>query len=834
MRGMDVKKIILLFVTITSTIFMLWVTNPSFDVNINESIDLMRKVESYDEAIQLSYIYDVDFVSYSDYGFATYQSTANMTSYLLEEGFIIEGVSIQTSYEINAHMDDPYSNQQYAIDLMELESTWNYSTGSTSIVIAVIDSGIDTDHEEFGGKISPLSYNSRTKQVGLSYIEDDTGHGTMVAGIIGAKHNNFKGIKGVMAQTTLLIIKANNIDNPSTPDQDESTLYADSSIIEGIYYAVEHGAHVINLSLGGKSANPLTEEAVEYATSQGVIVVAASGNDGTNEKLYPASFDDVISVSSVGQTKLISSFSNFNHKVDISAPGEAIVTTYTDNDYVSASGTSFAAPQVSGIIGLLLAHKPNQTPAEIFHRITTTAMDQGVVGKDDYYGYGVINAYQAIKLDYFIVTFDTQGGTIIDSIMVQSNQTFSVTNPLKEGYTFEGWYLDQAYTQPFQMGVNYITADTTLYAKYLINHYTVTLIGFNGEISIQTLPYQSIFNDDPDQVIGYHFMGWYYQSSFDTPAVNHIVTSDITLYAKYEINIYTIFYFVDGNKVFEETINHGEIPHLYEPNPYQMTILGWYTDSLLLFPYTPEAITNHLVLYGKVDYTMLHVTYYDYDQTTVLLYEVVSFGESVLAPEAPIKPSSASLSFVFTGWSDESSIVTSNKQIYPIYELIYHPETIYLLPGIDTIYLGEDWIDSSISLNDSSLRLESTGEVDVFNPGRYLMIYRIYYGEIELDVFVRSIHVIQKEEIIDITIQPTITTLYQGDTYIEKGAISSVGEVVIIGEVDTQTPGIYQIIYQVMYREHIRQKSLYVYVLEREVIPIDTLYFSKENEVVIL
>jgi hypothetical protein len=264
-----------------------------------------------------------------------------------------------------------------------------------------------------------------------------------------------------------------------------------------------------------------------------------------------------------------------------------------------------------------------------------------------------------------------------------------------------------------------------------------------------------------------------------------------------------------------------------------MTILGWYTDSLLLFPYTPEAITNHLVLYGKVDYTMLHVTYYDYDRTTVLLYEVVSFGESVSAPEAPIKPSSASLSFVFTGWSDESSIVTSNKQIYPIYELIYHPDTIYLLPGIDTINLGDDWIDSSISLNDSALRLELTGEVDVLTIGRYLIIYRIYYGDIELDVFVRSIHVIQNEEIIDITIQPSITTLYQGETYIEKGAISSVGEVVIIGEVDTQTPGIYQIIYQVMYRNQIRQKSLYVYVIEREVIPIDTLYVSKENEVVI-
>lgn len=827
------KKVILSILTLMCITFMLWISNPFFDVKTHHTVDFMKKVESYEKAIELSQTYDIDFVAYSHYGFATYQTSSYQTSYLLEEGFIKEGLSKQTTHTISGRFDDPYSNQQYAIDMMELEKTWDYTMGSTAIKIAIIDSGIDTDHDEFGGKISPLSYNSRTKQVGLSYIEDDTGHGTMVAGIIGAKHDNLKGIKGVMSQVTLLIIKANNVDNPSTTDTDESTLYADSSIIEGIYYAVEQGADVINLSLGGKSLNPLTQEAVEYATSQGVILVAASGNDGTNDKIYPASFDDVISVSSVGQTKVISSFSNFNNKVDISAPGESIVTTFLENDYMLASGTSFAAPQVSGVIGLLLAHKPNQTPSEIIHRITTTSMDQGVLGKDDYYGYGIINAFQAITLDFFTVTFDTFGGEFIEPILVQSNQTFSVNNPLKDGYTFEGWYLDQAYTLPFLMGTHFVTADTTLYAKFQINQYTLTLVGFNGELTTQSLTYQTVFNDEPDQITGYQFIGWYYESTFESIAINHVMTSDITLYAKYEINVYTVFYFVDGIKVYEELINHGDIPQLYEPDPSQMTLLGWYIDTSLLIPYTPEPMTNHLVLYGKVDKTKLHVTYYDYDQTTILLYEIVSFGESVLAPDAPIKPSSDLITFVFTGWSDDSTLVTSNKQIYPTYDFIYHPETIHLLPGVDTIHVEDEWIDSSISFNDSILRLEVTGEVDITTPGRYLIIYRIYYEDIELDVFVRSVHVIEIVESIDITIRPNITTLYQGEIYIEQGAVSSVGEVVIIGQVDTEVPGIYQIIYQVTHGEQTRQKSLYVYVLEKEVIGIDPLYLSKENEVVI-
>ena len=131
-----------------------------------------------------------------------------------------------------------------------IDQAWTFTQGTTATIIAIIDSGIDTDHEEFTGRISPLAYNARTEQVGLAYVEDDTGHGTMVAGIIGAIKDNRKGIQGIMPNVTLLVIKANDLDNPNTTD-DEAEQFSDSSIIEAIYYAVENGADAINLSLSG-------------------------------------------------------------------------------------------------------------------------------------------------------------------------------------------------------------------------------------------------------------------------------------------------------------------------------------------------------------------------------------------------------------------------------------------------------------------------------------------------------------------------------------------------------------------------------------------------------
>jgi uncharacterized repeat protein (TIGR02543 family) len=796
--------------------------------------EMMRKVDSYDEAVAYEDMYDIDLLSYSLYGYATYQVTNEKQEELLSHEFVMSSYARQTAIDDTYVAIDPYANQQYAIDLMDVDQAWSITTGSTNVVIAIIDSGIDTDHEEFEGKISSLSYNSRTKQVGLAYIEDDTGHGTMVAGVIGAKHDNAKGIKGIMEFSTLLIIKANNQDNPNTPDEDESELYSDSNIIEAIYYAVDHGADVINLSLGGTYANPLTREAVEYAHEEGVIVVAASGNDGNDDLLYPASFSEVISVGSVGETRIVSDFSNYNSMVDISAPGEDIVTTYLNNEYRSASGTSFAAPQVSGVIGLLLAHNPNQTPLEIFERVTSTAIDRGTIGKDNYYGYGIINAYQSLLFSYYVVSFETFGGTLMDSIVVESNEAFQVANPEKIGHVFQGWYLDSEFTLVFNMGSQFVTADTILYAKFVPQVYTITLIGRLSDQDTVQKSYGSIMEDDIFSYEGYSFSGWFYDQAFTQPYGSDLITGETTLYGKFDVIKYTVFYSVESTIVYSEQFDYGTTPILYEPNPNQMTIEGWYKDQIFLSIYEPEPLYEDMILYGKVDYTELHVTYYDDDLETILLYEIVSYGESVTSPTPPIKENSPSLSFEFQGWSDSSSFVTKNLNIYPIYEVTYHNETVYLIPQVDTIYQGTDYIDQGIHLIDENLEYIVSGEVDASTQGKYAIIYQVFYGEEQLDLLVRVVHVIEQKTEVEITIHPTITTIYEGESYVEEGATSNVGDVLIIGEVNESIPGVYQITYQVTYDNTIIERILYVHVLAKTGITFDEAYLPKEEEVELL
>ena len=162
------------------------------------------------------------------------------------------------------------------------------------VLVAVIDTGIDYNHDEFNGNISPLSYNSFHEVVGLEAVMDDAGHGTAVAGVIAATQNNGIGISGIAPLAELLVIKA-NFDNEG--------YFSGAAIAEGVYYAVDNGAHVINMSLGGAYPDPVIEEACDFALSQGVIVVAAAGNNGLPVYNYPASFTSVISVGATTESK---------------------------------------------------------------------------------------------------------------------------------------------------------------------------------------------------------------------------------------------------------------------------------------------------------------------------------------------------------------------------------------------------------------------------------------------------------------------------------------------------------------------------------------------------
>ncbi len=780
---------------------------------------MLYEVQSVEHAQEISEFYDVHLFDYSDFGYAIYHATSSQVPTLLESGFTLNHQSTRLAPPWTQPLSDPYYNEQYAIGLLDLTNAWLLSEGSSSVMIAIIDSGIDTDHEEFVNRISPLSYNSRSKQVGLSYVEDDNGHGTAVAGVIGAIKGNQKGIAGVIQNASLLVIKANNLDNATT-EADESDTFSDSSIIEGIRYATSVGADVINLSLGGKSSNSLVQNAITDARNAGVIVVAASGNfneanpdTGTPVKVYPASYQGVISVGSVNSNAILSTFSMYNDMVDVVAPGEGIVTTGLNNGYITANGTSFSAPMVSGVIGLMISHLSAFTDEDIMNKLITTANDLGTQGYDIYYGYGLVDAYQAMLVDYVAVTFETNGGTQIPVMNVAKDMSFYVENPTKTGYTFAGWYRDQAFTTVFQVGVDTLSVASTLWAKFIPNNHTVTYVTTGTPLPVASVVYDQYFTPDSSSLIGHDFLGWYLEDTYETPYTGGIITSDLTLYAKFAPTQFTITFMTNGEIDAQVILNYHQLPTLYIPEGIY-PFIGWYTDASLTHAYQVSVIESDLTLYARFDDGLYHVTVYDSDFTTIILLESVLYGGSVQLPDGPIKPSSPSFDYQFSGWSSSAIFVTEDLEIYPVYTMIYLKESIRLLPGVDTIVQGFDHVDAGISLFDHLLHLEMTSDLDTEQIGRYMIRYDIIHDQEIIDTRYRIIHVILPIPTLEITLHPDVTTLKVGDTYQDAGASGSIGTLTVSGEVNTTIPGVYVLTYTLTYQTMTVQKTKVIHILE--------------------
>jgi thermitase len=280
------------------------------------------------------------------------------------------------------------ATMSYGFEQIDALSAWDIVTGSQQVVIAVVDSGIKLDHPEFAGRLV----------AGYDFInddempDDDSGHGTHVAGIIAAALDNGEGVAGVCPNCTLMPVKVLN----------EYNLGSWSQLTQGILFAVDNGAHVINLSLGSTVPSETLQVAIDYAVERGVLVVAAAGNNGSDAPFYPAALDGVLAVgaTSIGDTRWLKS--DYGNYIDMVAPGELIYSTYHDLDnifqgYTYMSGTSMAAPFVSGVAGLLFSIAPDLTAHDVTEAMILGADDLGPSGWDEQYGYGRINASGALK-----------------------------------------------------------------------------------------------------------------------------------------------------------------------------------------------------------------------------------------------------------------------------------------------------------------------------------------------------------------------------------------------------------------------------------------------------
>jgi len=292
---------------------------------------------------------------------------------------------IQTS--IHAVTEQPndvfYGSHQWNLPLIAADKAWQATTGDPETITAVVDTGVDLNHPEFSGRL----VEGRNMIADNNRPQDDNGHGTHVAGIIGARTNNLEGIAGVDWNSKIMPIKAMAGDGTGTV----------VDIADGIVWAVDHGADVINLSLGEYNDSDYLHAAIKYAYDKGVVLIAAMGNDGVPDPSYPAAYPEVIGVAANDETTETASFSNYGGHTSISAPGVAIPSTYPDRRYVALSGTSMAAPHVAGVAALIRSVNPKLTPDQVRKILEETADDLGDEGKDEIYGYGQVNVARALK-----------------------------------------------------------------------------------------------------------------------------------------------------------------------------------------------------------------------------------------------------------------------------------------------------------------------------------------------------------------------------------------------------------------------------------------------------
>lgn len=278
--------------------------------------------------------------------------------------------------------DDLFAPHQWNLPITQTIEGWEISKGNDNIIIAVLDTGADLDHTDLQGRLVDGLNIIRPEQAPT----DDVGHGTHVTGVISATVNNLEGVAGMTWYDKVMPIKV----------LDESGAGTTYSVAQGIIWATDHGAKVINMSLGNYAQAEFLHDAVRYAFDHDVVLIAASGNDNTAQPGYPAAYPEVFAVAATDNLEERAPFSNYGDYIDVAAPGVSIASTYPDNQYAALSGTSMASPHVAALAALIRSVNPLLKNTEVMNIMRNTAVDLGTPGKDDQFGYGRINVKQAL------------------------------------------------------------------------------------------------------------------------------------------------------------------------------------------------------------------------------------------------------------------------------------------------------------------------------------------------------------------------------------------------------------------------------------------------------
>jgi len=297
--------------------------------------------------------------------------------------------------------DDPYLASQWHLSKIGAPQVWDFTTG-TGVTIAILDTGVDGTHPDLAARMVPgwnfFDNNSNTADI--------YGHGTKVAGSAAAIGNNTLGVTGVAWNSKIMPMR---ISDPN------GMLTYYSIVANSITWAADHGARVANISYGiSHIASVLS--AAQYMQSKGGVVVSAGGNSGG---LVPgADTSAVLTVAATDSNDARTSWSSYGPIIDLSAPGAGIWTTTLGGGYGAVNGTSFSSPITAGVVALMLSANPALQPNQIDSLLKSTAVDRGAAGRDDYYGYGRVDAANAIQAARAAVTNDSQAPSV------------SISNPL--------------------------------------------------------------------------------------------------------------------------------------------------------------------------------------------------------------------------------------------------------------------------------------------------------------------------------------------------------------------------------------------------------------------
>lgn len=334
------------------------------------------------------------------------------------------------AFKISQITNDVHYPQQWYLPQIHAPEAWELEKGSESLIVGVIDTGVDYLHEDLQGQLwinhpEDVNGNGMLDSADFNDIDDDgngyiddvvgwdftdapdfpdhgdylepdndpmdefmSGHGTPIAGIIAARQNNLIGISGIAPNVKVMLLRAGTA----------SGFLEEDDVAEAIVYAVDNGCKIINMSFGDVAFSFLLRDAIQYGVNHGALFVAAAGNNGNAVLQYPAAYDGTISVGAATSSNSLASFSSYGNKLNLVAPGQNIFSLQIGNGYGANSGTSFAAPMVSAAAALIWSQYPNYSPEKVKGALYAACADLGYVGWDIYYGHGLLNLYRSLAV----------------------------------------------------------------------------------------------------------------------------------------------------------------------------------------------------------------------------------------------------------------------------------------------------------------------------------------------------------------------------------------------------------------------------------------------------